>query len=146
ATAPERPIWYPGSTVRMQQAADHHPDALRLGDRLLVEIGDEQDATALQTAEYFAPVLGVVELPGTGQAFLDAAIAHANAALQGRLGANVLIDPATERSLGSGFERAIAELRYGSIAINAWTAFGFITPTLTWGAFPGSTVDDVGSG
>lgn len=146
ATAPERPIWYPGSTVRMQQAADHHPDALRLGDRLLVEIGDEQDATALQTAEYFAPVLGVVELPGTGQAFLDAAIAHANAALQGTLGANVLIDPATERSLGSGFERAIAELRYGSIAINAWTAFGFITPTLTWGAFPGSTVDDVGSG
>ncbi|MGB3374427.1 MAG: aldehyde dehydrogenase, partial [Microbacterium sp.] len=39
-----------------------------------------------------------------------------------------------------------AALRYGSIAINAWTAFGFITPTLTWGAFPGSTIDDVGSG
>src|SRR5690606_1621509 len=30
--------------------------------------------------------------------------------------------------------------------INAWTAVGFITPTLTWGAFPGNTIDDVGSG
>src|SRR5690606_18513032 len=72
--------------------------------------------------------------------------AHANDKLQGTLGANLMIDPATEKSLGSGFERAIAELRYGSIAINAWTALGFIVPTLTWGAFPGNTLDDVGSG
>ncbi|MBD8011497.1 aldehyde dehydrogenase family protein [Microbacterium sp. Re1] len=146
AAAPERPIWYPGSAARMRRAAEDYPDALVLADRLLIEIGDGADATALQSTEYFAPVLGVVELPGTGQAFLDAAIAHANDELQGTLGANLIIDPTTEKSLGRGFERAIAELRYGSIAINAWTAFGFITPTLTWGAFPGSTLDDVGSG
>ena len=146
AGAPERPIWYPGSPVRMQQASDAYPDALVLADRLLVEIGDGQDATALENTEYFAPVLGVVELPGTGQQFLDAAVEHANGKLQGTLGGNLIIDPATEKALGTGFERAIAELRYGSIAINGWTAFGFITPTLTWGAFPGNTLDDVGSG
>ena len=146
ATAPERPIWYPGSDKRMQQAATDYPDALVLADRLLVEVDEGQDATAVQTTEYFAPVLGVVELDGVGQEFLDAAVAHANDELQGTLGGNVIIDPATEKSLGTGFERAIAELRYGSIAINAWTAVGFITPTLTWGAFPGNTLDDVGSG
>ncbi|MGP6176341.1 aldehyde dehydrogenase family protein [Microbacterium sp. A196] len=146
AKAPERPIWYPGSTSRMQQANDDYPDALVLGDRLLVEIGADDDATALENTEYFAPVLGVVSLPGQGQEFLDAAVAHANDKLQGTLGANLLIDPATQRSLGTGFERSITELRYGSIAINAWTAFGFITPTLTWGAFPGNTLQDVGSG
>ncbi|HWK79092.1 aldehyde dehydrogenase family protein [Microbacterium sp.] len=146
AKAPERPIWYPHSHDRMQQANDDYPDALVLGDRLLVEIGEEDDATALQSTEYFAPVLGVIPIPGTGQQFLDAAVAHANDKLQGTLGANLLIDPATQRSLGTGFERAVAELRYGSIAINAWTAFGFITPTLTWGAFPGNTLQDVGSG
>ncbi|HTN56574.1 MAG TPA: aldehyde dehydrogenase, partial [Microbacterium sp.] len=138
--------WYPGSPARMQQAGADYPNALVLADRLLVEVDDAEDAAALQTTEYFAPVLGVVELPGAGQAFLDAAVAHANEQLQGTLGANLLIDPATQRSMGAGFERAIAELRYGSIAINAWTAFGFITPTLTWGAFPGGTIDDVGSG
>ncbi|MBO9625089.1 MAG: aldehyde dehydrogenase family protein [Microbacterium sp.] len=146
ANAPERPIWYPGSPSRMQQATDAYPDALVLGDRLLVEIGEGDDPDALQHTEYFAPVLGVVTVPGAGQEFLDAAVAYANDELQGTLGANLLIDPATEKSLGHGFERAIANLRYGSIAINGWTAFGFITPTLTWGAFPGSTIEDVGSG
>ena len=146
AKAPERPIWYPHSDDRMQQANDDYPDALVLGDRLLVELGADDDATALETTEYFAPVLGVVALPGTGQDFLDAAVAHANDRLQGTLGANLLIDPATQKALGAGFDRAITALRYGSIAINAWTAFGFITPTLTWGAFPGNTLQDVGSG
>ncbi|WP_336501459.1 aldehyde dehydrogenase family protein [Microbacterium paraoxydans] len=146
ATAPERPIWYPGGPSRMQAATDDYPDALVLGDRLLVEIAGDEDPAALESTEYFAPVLGVVSLPGTGQEFLDAAVAHANEKLQGTLGANLLIDPATERALGSGFERALTALHYGSIAINGWTAFGFITPTLTWGAFPGGTIDDVGSG
>jgi len=146
AIAPERPIWYPHSDERMAQAAESYPEALVLADRLLVEIGEGDDATALEQTEYFAPVLGVEQLPGAGQAFLDAAVAHANEKLQGTLGANVLIDPATEASLGAGFERAITALRYGSIAINTWTAFGFITPTVTWGAFPGNTLSDVGSG
>ena len=146
AGAPERPIWYPNSDARMTQAAHDHPDALVLADRLLVEVDEGEDAAALQTTEYFAPVLGVVELPGLGQEFLDAAVAHANDALQGTLGANLLIDPETERALGSGFERAIAELRYGSIAINAWTGVAFVTPTLSWGAYPGNTLDEVGSG
>lgn len=146
ATAPERPVWYPGAGARMRHATDDYPDALVLGDRVLVELDGDDEPAALQNTEYFAPVLGVVTVPGEGQAFLDAAVAYANDELQGTLGANLLIDPATERALGAGFERAIVALRYGSIAINGWTAFGFITPTLTWGAFPGSTIDDVGSG
>lgn len=146
ANAPERPIWYPGSPSRMDLATEAYPDALVLGDRLLVEIEQGDDAAALQSTEYFAPVLGVVSIAGTGQEFLDSAVAYANDRLQGTLGANLLIDPSTEKTLGAGFDRAIAALRYGSIAINGWTAFGFITPALTWGAFPGSTIGDVGSG
>ncbi len=146
ANALERPIWYPGAPSRMHLATDAYPDALVLGDRLLVEIAENDDATALQSTEYFAPVLGVVSVPGTGQEFLDGAVAYANERLQGTLGANLLIDPSTEKKLGAGFDRSIAALRYGSIAINGWTAFGFITPTLTWGGFPGSTIADVGSG
>lgn len=146
ANAPERSNWYPGAPSRLWQAAQDYPDALILRDRVLIELEADDDATAMQRTEYFAPVLGVVSVAGTGQAFLDAAIAYANDELQGTLGANLLIDPVTEHALGTGFERAITALRYGSIAINGWTAFGFITPTLTWGAFPGSTIDDVGSG
>lgn len=148
STAPARPVWYPRSEEKLAGADAAYPDAIRCGDgsRRLVEIAAGDDPAALESTEYFAPVLGVVEVAGLGQEFLDAAVAHANDRLAGTLGANVLVDPDTEAALGDGFERAIAELRYGGIAINTWTGVVFATPILSWGAFPGSTIDDVGSG
>lgn len=145
--APERPVWYPNSESKMDAARDAYPDAGRCGDgsRTLVETSPGE-AEPLETTEYFSPILGVVALPGTGQEFLDTAVAHANDRLTGTLGANVLIDPATQSALGTGFERAVADLHYGTVAVNAWTAFGFLTPTATWGAYPGGTVDDAPSG
>ncbi len=146
--APQRAVWYPGSDKKLAAAASGYEDARWQagGTRLLVEIGPDDDATALETTEYFAPVLGVVSLEGRGQEFLDAAVAHANDRLVGTLGANVLIDPDTQAALGDGFERAVAELRYGTVSINSWTAFGFLTPTLTWGGYPGATLQNVESG
>lgn len=148
AAAPERPVWYPRSGEKLAAAAASYPAAQWCSDgtRAIVELSAGDDATPLETTEYFAPVLGVVELPGNGQLFLDAAVAHANERLDGTLGANVLIDPTTEDALGDGFERAIAALRYGAVAVNSWTALGFLTPTLTWGGFPGGTLADVQSG
>ena len=146
--APARPVWYPRSDEKLEAAASSYPNATRCGDgtRLLIEVGAEEDATALETTEYFAPVLGVVDIPGNGQEFLDAAVAHANDKLAGTLGVNVLIDPVTQAVLGDGFENAIADLRYGAISINSWTAFAFLTPTLTWGGYPGGTLENVVSG
>ncbi len=145
--APARPVWYPGSERKMDAAREEYPDAAWCGGgtRVLVD-GDPGGADALQNTEYFAPVLGVVTLSGTGQQFVDAAVTHANEHLLGTLGANVLIDPVTQDALGAPFEEAMATLRYGTVAINAWTAFGFLTPTATWGAFPGGTLEDAPSG
>ena len=146
--APARPVWYPRSDAKLAAAASDYPAASWCGDgtRALVEIGQDDDATALETTEYFAPVLGVVALPGNGQEFLDRAVAHANDKLVGTLGANVIVDPLTQAALGDGFERAMADLRYGTVSINSWTAFGFLTPTLPWGGFPGATLQNVESG
>jgi acyl-CoA reductase-like NAD-dependent aldehyde dehydrogenase len=148
AAAPERPVWYPRSDERLEAAASAYPDAVWCADRTraIVEVRGAEGGDPVETVEYFAPILGVVEVGGTGQEFLDAAVAHANDRLTGTLGANVLIDPATEEALGAGFERAIADLRYGDIAINTWTAFNFLTARLTWGGFPGATLADVSSG
>lgn len=145
--APARPVWYPRSDEKLAAAASDYPDATWRGDgtRALIE-ATPADAAALEATEYFAPVLGVVDLPGNGQEFLDRAVAHANDELAGTLGANVLIDPVTQAALGDGFERAMADLRYGTVSINSWTAFGFLTPTLSWGGFPGATPQDVQSG
>lgn len=148
AAAPERPVWYPRSDERLEAAASAYPDAVWCADRTraIVDVQGADGGDPVETVEYFAPILGVVELGGTGQEFLDAAVAHANDRLTGTLGANVLIDPATEQALGDGFERAMADLRYGDIAINTWTAFNFLTARMTWGGYPGATPADVSSG
>ena len=147
-SAPGRHAWYPGSDKRVADAAARYPNAQRLADgtRLLVDIRVEDDPSYIEKTETFSPVLGVIEVPGTGQTFLDAAVKTVNADFLGTLGANLLIDPAERKRLGLGFDNAIAELRYGTIAINSWTGLGFLSAGASWGAFPGHTLDNVQSG
>ncbi|MGW5573955.1 aldehyde dehydrogenase family protein [Nocardia thailandica] len=147
--APARPAYYPGSADRTAGAHATYPGAEALGPgggRLLVTgLGTGPDEPLLST-EYFAPVLGVVEVAGTGAEYLRAAVDVANDRFVGTLGVNLVAHPDTIAALGAEFDDAIARLRYGTIAVNAWTAVGYLTPTAAWGAFPGHTLDDVQSG
>lgn len=146
---PPRAAWYPGSDDRVAQAHEAYPNAERHGDsggRLLIDIKAGDDASTIQSTEYFSPVLGVIALPGTGKKFFDAAVKTANDDFLGTLGANVIADPKDIKAMGAGFREAIADLRYGTIAINAWTGVGFLTAAAPWGAFPGHALDDVQSG
>ena len=138
---PAREPWYPGSESRMSSASATYPHAETIDGRVLLE-GDGPDM--LET-EYFAPVLGVLELAGTGQAFLDAAVDASNERLAGDLGANILVSPATLAALPS-FDESLARLRYGSIAVNGWTGMAFLTAAAPWGGWRGHTLDDVQSG
>jgi aldehyde dehydrogenase (NAD(P)+) len=146
--APVREPWYPGSDDRVNAAEKSFPGAKRhaSGTRLLVEVPAEDDASTIQNTEYFSPVLGVVQVAGTGIDFFATAVETVNSDFLGTLGANVLIDPATRKSLGAGFMDQIANLRYGTVAINAWTGFGYLTTGAPWGGFPGATLTDVQSG
>ncbi|MEU9294398.1 aldehyde dehydrogenase family protein [Streptomyces sp. NPDC048266] len=150
ATAPARPAWYPGCEARVWSARDLHPGAEKPGGTrertLLTGLDLTDDDESAFTTEYFGPVLGVAELPGTSAPFLEAAVAAANDRLHGTLGANLIAHPDTIKALGRRLREAIAELRYGTVAVNAWTGVGYATPRATWGAFPGHTLDDVQSG
>ncbi|MFE9785169.1 aldehyde dehydrogenase family protein [Nocardia salmonicida] len=149
AKAPARRAYYPGSDDRVARAFESYPGAQRLGpsgERLLVTGVAPSPVEPLLAEEYFAPVLGVVELPGTGAKFAMSAARAANEAFVGTLGVNVIAAPATISELGTAFDEMIEDLRYGTVAINAWTGVGYLTPTASWGAFPGHTVDDVQSG
>jgi hypothetical protein len=146
--APVRSAWYPGSDDRVAAAEKAYPDAARYGQgtRLLVEISAEDDASTIETTECFSPVLGVIEVPGVGIDFLRTAVETVNRDFLGTLGANILIDPSTRRALGDAFMDQVAELRYGTIAINTWTGFGYLTAAAPWGGHPGATLADVQSG
>ncbi|MEV0296628.1 aldehyde dehydrogenase family protein [Nocardia sp. NPDC050710] len=144
--APQRAAYYPGSDGRVADALAAYPEAERLGSgRVLIDQLPRAETPLLST-EYFSPVLGVVELPYSGGDFLARAVDFANSELTGTLGANVLAAPETIRRLGIAFDRAIERLRYGTVAVNAWTGLAFLAPRASWGAFPGHTLADVQSG
>jgi aldehyde dehydrogenase (NAD(P)+) len=148
-SAPARKPYYPGSAERIAGAAASYPQGERLGDaggRLLVtNLNPEQYQPILQT-EYFAPVLGTIELPYDGAEFLSHAARLVNDEFIGTLGVNVIAQPKTITSMGTAFDRFVESLHYGTVAINAWTGVAYLTATATWGAFPGHTLADVQSG
>ncbi|NMN99023.1 aldehyde dehydrogenase family protein [Antrihabitans stalactiti] len=142
---PDRTSWYPGTEAKTAAAQAAYPDAERINGRTLLKVDDTTSQSAF-TTEYFGPVLAHTELGGSGIDFLRAAVEFANTKLDGTLGASLIVAPADRTAMGSSFENAIADLRYGTIGINVWSAVGFLVSALSWGAFPGNTLDNVGSG
>ncbi|MDV4143596.1 aldehyde dehydrogenase family protein [Shimia sp. FJ5] len=146
-----RPAWYPGTEDRIAQYAAHLDTVEKVergSNAPPVVLGTLGDDDHNHRAEVFGPALGIKELPAPDtETYLRAAIAYANDELWGTLGANILIHPTTLRQIGQRrFEDIIAELRYGTIAINGWCGFGFFIATAPWGAFPGHTPEDIQSG
>jgi len=149
ASLPPRPDYYPGADRRLDNVLESHPGAESFADRgcgLLVPDMDIE-TSALLDDEVFASALGVVRLPGADpQSFLEAAVAFANDRLPGTLGATLIVDPSTEKSHRAAVDTAIADLRYGTLGVNVWSGVGFLLGYTPWGAYPGHTRHEIGSG
>ena len=144
ASAPPRAAYYPGSEDRVATACATYPAAETLGGRVVVTNPGSRDA--LLSTEYFAPVLGIIDLDLEGAAYAQEAVRLSNEEFVGTLGVNVVASPDTIEQLGATFDQLVEDLRYGTVAINAWTGLGYLTPSATWGAFPGHPLNDVQSG
>lgn len=149
---PDRPAYYPGASSRCERLSQVG-ESLALGRtgegytaRTIrhAEQGDSADPAF--SVEAFSSFLAYVTIPGEPERYLSEAVAFANDRLRGTLGANIIVHPRSERAHAAALDRAVADLRYGCIAINAWTGVGFLLTESTWGAFPGHTLADVGSG
>lgn len=157
ARAPSRPLYYPGAADRMAGFAAQGDNILKFerpgADACIVEPLKSESSNGETRAwfsnnEVFAPAMSTYRIQGEDPAeYLRQAVAYVNDQLHGTLGANIIIHPATIREIGDDtFEAIIADLRYGTIAINAWTGLGFLMAQCPWGAFPGHTLEDVQSG
>lgn len=151
AGLPPRQAYYPGAEARMAEFASHgHAEAFERGKAPACLVAPAPSAPGhwFTQNEVFAPALALHEIGGADpEAYLIEAVRYANEALHGTLGANLIIHPDTLSKIGKRrFEEIIAGLRYGTIAINGWTGIAFLTSACPWGAFPGHTLEDVGSG
>ncbi len=157
ADLPTRYAYYPGAAERYARLVDGHPAAERYGSggngrlpwALLPGLDpDDRDDPAF-AEESFCPALAETALEaGSTAEYIDEAVAFANDGLFGTLSANLLVHPESLREPGvrEALDRAVADLRYGTVGVNQWTAVAYALGGLPWGAFPGHTLHEVGSG
>ena len=78
--------------------------------------------------------------------YVDDAINYCNNTLWGNLGVTILFKKYKSKKNKRHLEKYINEMKYGTVAINEWSALGFIIPTLPWGGYPGNKDNDIQSG
>jgi hypothetical protein len=140
AAAPGRPGWYPGSEDRVGDARERHPSTAEIvkgapGRTLLTGLDVDDPAETAFSTEYFAPVLGSAELPGTASSSWRPRSRRRTTACTARSARTSSSIPTPGESSASP-SSAASPPRYGTIAINAWTGVGYLAPCATWGAFP----------
>ena len=163
--APSPPPYYPGSQARFQGFKEAYPAEVleliqtrpassrtdhELGETLgwlLVHMDAESDPYAVRN-EAFAPVLAIRRISGENKCdvFLPKAVAYVNEEVWGTLSCTVLIHDKLRSLHSETLEHAIADLRYGVVAINLWSSVVYGLDGCTWGAFPGEPLDNVASG
>lgn len=99
--------------------------------------------------EPFCSVLSEVQV-GSADAveFLQQAVEFANKRLWGTLNATLIVHPDTlkDPTTLAAFEQAIDKLQYGTVAVNTFPGLSFVFASSPWGAYPGSTSDNIQSG
>lgn len=154
AATPARRAYYPGAQERYRSFLDKYPQSEPLGAinpdavpwTLISDVSTAAGEYAL-TEEAFCGVLAEVAIDADTPAdFLTKAVDFANDRLWGTLSCTVLIDDKTQTQYQREFTKAIAKLRYGAIGVNIWSAMLFYFGSTTWGAYPGNTLQNIGSG
>ncbi len=155
AATPQRTAYYPGAEERYDAVVAANPTTEPIGPRspgvlpytLVPGIDPAASDNPCFASECFLPLLAQTSLPGaSAEQFLENAVAFCNRTLWGTLSASILVHPSTRKRLGGALEQAIEALRYGTVAVNQWTALGYMWCSPAWGAWPGHTPSDIQSG
>jgi hypothetical protein len=157
AATPTRHAYFPGAHDRYNTFHTAHPEAERFGQpsegelpwTLIPGLDPAAEDEICYRTEAFCGVFAetAIEAPSAA-AFVDQATAFANDRLWGTLNVTLLVHPASlrDKATAAAVERAVADLRYGTVAINIWAAAGFALVITPWGAYPGHDLYDIQSG
>lgn len=157
ATVATRRAYYPGAFGRRDQFLAAHPEAREIG----TAAPDEMPWTIIRgvdprvvddvcfRVEAFCALTSETPLDAaTPEHFLRAAVDFCNDVLHGTLSMTLLVSARClrEGSMRASVDQAVADLRYGTIGVNAWHALGILVGSTPWGAHPGHVVTDIQSG
>jgi hypothetical protein len=152
-----RRAYYPGAGTRRSAFLAAHPEAEEYGsgpDDALpwtfirgVPPGQTGDI-CFNVESFFGQVAETALTAPSPAAFVDAATAFCNDVVWGTLGATILVNPSSlkDQDVADSVDRAVADLRYGSIGVNVWHGLSFAMGLTSWGAYPGHPRTDIQSG
>ena len=154
---PTRKAYYPGAFDRHATFLDKHPEAERFGNpgtgelpwTLVNDLDPQAEDEICYHTEAFCGVFSETGIAADSPAeFLDHAVDFANDRLWGTLNCTILVHPKSLRDpeVKQAFDRAVANLRYGTVAINSWAAVCYGLVVTPWGAWPGHDIYDIQSG
>jgi len=154
---PPRQAYYPGAEERYDTFLSSHPEAYEIGRRsngtlpwmLIAGIDANNREDICFTTEAFCSACAETTLQaGSVAEYLDRAVEFANQTLWGTLNATIIVHPHSLRdaATAAAVERAIENLRYGTVVLNHWAAVGYTFVITPWGAFPGHDMYDIQSG
>jgi acyl-CoA reductase-like NAD-dependent aldehyde dehydrogenase len=152
-----RKAWYPGTAGIHESFMAKHPEALKFGRAeegnlpwtLIADIDPNREDEIAFTAEGFCSLMAETALEADSVVeYLDRAVAFANDRLWGTLSATILVHPKSLKDpvIAAAVEKAIADLRYGTIYINDFTGFAICWIVTPWGGYPNHDIYDVQSG
>jgi aldehyde dehydrogenase (NAD(P)+) len=101
------------------------------------------------TTEPFCSILSETQVGSTDPLeYLDKAVTFVNERVWGTLAAHVVVHRRTlsDATLREALLRAIARLRYGTVAVNCWAGYGYAFGTTPWGGHPSASLTDIQSG
>ena len=120
-----------------------HPNAEPIGERidgvlppLIPNVDARQTDDICFGEESFCGLVAQTTLPGANVAeYLSNAVEFCNNTLWGTLNVGLIIDPRIEKRFSKEFDQAIADLEYGTVAINHWAGLGYGFGCTAWGAY-----------
>ncbi len=152
-----RQAYYPGAHDRWQSLTQGRSNVTHIGNpksgalpwSFITGLDPDDDNERLFREETFCPVFAETRLAGADPVqFLERAVEFCNNRLWGTLNATLIVHPKTLQApaVNAAFERAICNLRYGTVAVNTFPGISFVFASSPWGAYPGAALEDIQSG
>ena len=156
-STPTRFAYYPGAHERHAEFLKAHPEARCFGaagaDRLpwtlIPDVNPEDTQDICFQREAFCGLFAETGIDAPDVAsFVDRAVEFANETLWGTLCATIIVHPKSLRdpSIAAAVERALSNLRYGTVSLNMLAYYSCYFTGSPWGGVPDSDIYDVQSG
>lgn len=156
AEIPQRHPYYPGARDRFATWSEANKDKVETFGKSDDEYLPWAFVPGLDPSDSENPCFGQESFCGlqaetalsanSVKEFIEAAVEFANETCWGTLNACLIVHPDTAKRYSEAVDKALEELRFGSVVVNHWPALSYGFGVTTWGAFPGHTYQDIRSG